>query len=69
MILIVSAFFVVAFSSNLAVVVKIISVVSGSTITGVTEATLYFLSCVTKSFLVCVVKVETNALIAIFTVL
>ena len=41
---IVSADLVVAFSSYLAFVVNTNEVVSGSTITGVTEATLYFLS-------------------------
>ena len=40
--LIVSETFVVAFSSYLTVVVKRIFVVSGSIITGVTEATEYF---------------------------
>jgi len=37
-------FFVVAFSSYFIFEVKIIEVVSGSTITGLTEATLYFLN-------------------------
>ena len=41
---IVSLVLVVAFSSYLAFVVNTNEVVSGSTITGVTEATLYFLS-------------------------
>ena len=56
--LIVSATFVVAFSSNLTVVVKIMSVVSGSIITGVTEATEYFFKSFTILSFVESVKLE-----------
>ena len=56
--LIVSATFVVAFSSNLTVVVKIISVVSGSIITGVTEATENFFKSFTILSFVESVKLE-----------
>ena len=63
------AVFVVSFSSYLTVDVNSIEVVSGSTITGVTEATLYFFNCVTILCFVAVVKVEPEAaLIAILTV-
>ena len=67
--LIVSDVLVVAFESNLTWLVNKTDVVSGSTISGVTEATLNFLSCVTKSNLVALVNVEPEAaLIEIFTV-
>ena len=67
--LIVSAVLIVAFVSNLTVEVNNIFVVSGSTISGVTEATLNFFNCVTKSTFVAFVKVEPEAaLIEIFTV-
>ena len=63
-----SVVLVVAFSSYLAVVVNNKEVISGSTITGVTEATLYFFKSFTKSDLVCSVKVAPEAaLIPILT--
>ena len=53
-----SAIFVVVFSSNLDVVVKTMSVVSGSIITGVTEATEYFFKSFTILSFVESVKLE-----------
>ena len=47
----------VAFSSNLTWLVNKIDVVSGSTISGVTEATLNFFNWVTKSTFVAFVNV------------
>ena len=65
---IVSEVFVVAFSSYFTTVLSIRDVVSGSTISGLTEATLYFFNCVTKFVLVVFVNVEPDAaLIAILT--
>jgi hypothetical protein len=59
---------VVLFSSYLTFVVNNIFVISGSTISGVTDATLYFFNCVTISFFVVLVKVDPDAaLIAILT--
>ena len=66
---IVSLVFIVALVSYLTLLVNKIDVVSGSTISGTTEATLNFFNCVTKSTLVAFVKVEPEAaLIEIFTV-
>ena len=63
------AVFVVSFSSYLTFDVINIKVVSGSTITGLTDATLYFFNCVTILCFVAVVNVEPEAaLIAITTV-
>ena len=65
----VSDVLVVALESYLTLLVNNIDVVSGSTISGVTEATLNFFNCVTKSNLVAFVKVEPEAaFIEIFTV-
>ena len=58
--LIVSADFVVAFSLYLTFDVKIIDVVSGVTITGVTLATLYFFKLFTIFNLVASVNVEPD---------
>ena len=64
----VSAVLVVAFSSYLTYEVNIIEVVYGSTISGTTEATLYFFNCVIIDCFVVSVKVEPEAaLIAILT--
>ena len=54
--LIVSAVLIVEFVSNLTTEVNNIFVVSGSTISGVTEATLNFFNCVTKSNLVVILS-------------
>ena len=65
-VLISSEVFVVCFSSKFIVDVNNTLVVSGSTITGVTDATENLLSCVTISSLVVSVRVEPEAaLIAI----
>ena len=58
--LIVSADFVVAFSLYLTFDVKIIDVVSGVKITGVTLATLYFFKLFTIFYLVASVNVEPD---------
>ena len=64
----VSLSFVVAAASYFAFVVNRIDVISGSTIWGVTEPTLYSFSLSTMSDFVCVVNVEPLvALIAILT--
>ena len=66
---IVSDVLIVALESNLTWLVNKTDVVSGSTISGVTEATLNFFNCVTKSTFVAFVKVEPEAaFIEIFTV-
>ena len=59
--LIVSDVFVVALLLYLTLLVNNIDVVSGSTISGTTEATLNFFNCVTKSNLVALVNVEPEA--------
>ena len=51
---------VVWLESNLKVVVKVIKVVSGSIITGITEATAYDLRLATKLTLVAIVKLEPD---------
>ena len=65
----VSDVLVVALESYLTLLVNKIDVVSGSTISGTTEATLNFFNCVTKSNFVAFVNVEPEAaFIEIFTV-
>ena len=65
---IVSDVFVVAFSSYFTTVLSIRDVVSGSTISGLTDATLNFCNCVIILVFVVSVSVEPDAaLMAIFT--